>query len=483
MAEPVLSTGPSAHEVLDALLDPGTQLSWDRRIDLAAVPPDYRRELERAARHAAADEAVVTREGAVNGRRVAVIVSEFSFLAGSIGRGAAKRIVDAFQRATAERLPVIASVASGGTRMQEGTPAFLMMTDVARAIGEHRAAGLPYLVHLRHPTTGGALASWGSLGQVTLAEPGALVGFLGPKVFEALHGHPFPPGTQTAENLVRQGVVDAVVGWRDLRRVVDLFLAATVDPAGTGRHRRRPTPPLAASTLVWDSIARTRRFDRCGALDLLRYGSFSTLRLSGTHEGEEDSSIVVALARMDDAPCVLVAQDRTAQSGGSPMGPAALRQARRGMRLAGELRLPLVTVIDTPGAELSTRAESGAIAGEVARCLMTLTSLRVPTLSVLLGQGCGGGALALLPADVVIACENAWLSPLPLEGASFLLHGDTDHAASVAAAQEVSASQLYESGFVTALVAESNISGADPAASLARAVTAEIGHHLRSLAR
>ncbi len=126
------------------------------------------------------------------GRPVALVACEFDFLAGSIGVAAAERITDAVQRATREGLPLLASPSSGGTRMQEGTVAFLQMVKIAAAVELHKRAHLPYLVYLRHPTTGGVFASWGSLGHVTAAEPGALVGFLGPRVYEHLYGEPFP---------------------------------------------------------------------------------------------------------------------------------------------------------------------------------------------------------------------------------------------------------------------------------------------------
>ena len=152
------------------------------------------------------------------------------------------RIASAVRRATAEGLPLVATTASGGTRMQEGTPAFVEMVAISRAVMAHRAAGLPYLVHLRHPTTGGVYASWGSLGHVTVAEPGALVGFLGPKVFEALEGHPFPEGVQRAENLAEKGVIDSVVSdggpprpaRQDARRARRPTRAAC--PAASGRE-------------------------------------------------------------------------------------------------------------------------------------------------------------------------------------------------------------------------------------------------------
>ncbi|WGY04648.1 carboxyl transferase domain-containing protein [Nocardioides sp. QY071] len=465
-----MSARLGARDLLDLVLDAGTFTSWDRPVDLSGIEPSYRAELEAAALKAGTDESVLTGRGLVRGRPVAVVVNEFRFLAGSIGQAAAARIVAAVRRATAEGLPLLAATASGGTRMQEGTPAFLQMAEISRALMEHRAAGLPYLAYLRHPTTGGVFASWGSLAHVTVAEPGALVGFLGPKVYEALTGTPFPPGVQTSENLAAHGVIDAVVPVPQLPELVDRALGVLVDPPGL------PALPGRTGEVTerdaWDCITATRGSGRVGVRDLLRHGASGTVRLYGTDEGERDATVVVALTRLDGQPCVVVGQDRSRQSEQSPMGPSALREARRGMRLAEELRLPLVTVIDTPGAELSPAAEEGAMAGEIARCIATLTTLTVPTVSVLLGQGCGGGALALLPARTVVATERAWLSPLPPEGASVIVHGDVDHAAEMARAQGVRAVDMHAAGAVDVLVPELD---EDAPADLAIAVAAACG--------
>lgn len=467
----------TARELIELVLDDDSYETWDAPIDLGVHPPDYRAQLERAAERAGTDESVLTGSGRVRGRPVAFVVNEFGFLAGSIGIAAATRIAAAVRRATAEGLPILASTASGGTRMQEGTRAFVQMVEISRALMEHRAAGLPYLVHLRHPTTGGVYASWGSLGHVTVAEPGALVGFLGPKVYEALNDEPFPEGVQLAENLAAKGIIDAVVPAEELPALVDHALGVLVDPASDGRLVRR-TPIVAGTTSdhpVWDDIQVTRRDGRVGVRDLIRYGATGTLRLRGTDEGERDDSVLTALTRLDGQPCVVVGQDRSRQSEATPMGPGALREARRAMELAEELRLPLVTVIDTPGAELSAEAEEGAIAGEIARCIAGLVTLTVPTVSVILGQGCGGGALALLPARTVLATERGWLSPLPPEGASVIVHGDTSHAAEMAAQQKVGALDLLASGDVHAVIPE--IEG-DTVETLARAVVAEVAARL-----
>ncbi|WP_028659313.1 carboxyl transferase domain-containing protein [Nocardioides insulae] len=468
-----------AQELLELVLDEGSWESWDRPIDVSDHPADYLAELQAAAAKAGTDESVLTGRGRVRGRPVAVVVNEFAFLAGSIGRAAAGRIEAAVRRATAEGLPLLASTSSGGTRMQEGTPAFVEMVEITRAITAHRAAGLPYLVQLRHPTTGGVFASWGSLGHVTVAEPGAMIGFLGPKVYEALEGKPFPEGVQQAENLAAKGVIDAVVAVEELPDLLDQALRVLTDPPEPSVLPRRGAAALETGD-AWASIERTRSTDRAGVRDLLRHGGSDTLRLSGTDEGERDETVILALTRLDGQPCVLVGQDRTRQHGGQAMGPAALREARRGMELAEELRLPLVTVIDTPGAELSPHAEERAVAGEIARCIATMTTLTVPSCAVLLGQGCGGGALALLPAQTVIAAQHAWLSPLPPEGASVIVHRDVDHAPQMAARQHVRAVDLAANGAVHKVVPEHED---DDVASLSRAIAAEVSAQLVRMRR
>lgn len=466
-----------SHDLIELVLDAGSVQSWDEPIDISGHPDTYRRELESAAERAGTDESVVTGRATMHGRPVAFVVNEFRFLAGSIGRAAGDRIVSAVRRATAEGLPILAATASGGTRMQEGTPAFVRMIDISRAIMDHRAAGLPYLVYLRHPTTGGVFASWGSLGHIRIAEPGALVGFLGPKVYELLNGTPFPAGVQTSDNLVRHGIVDAVVLPEELPTMVDRTLALLVD--GPQPRSLEPRHGAVERRLdTWESIQLTRTAHRAGVREVLRYGSDATVRLQGTGEGERDATMLVAFARLDGQPCVVIGQDRSTQTPDHPMGPGALREARRGMELADELGLPLVSFIDTPGAELSASAEQGAIAGEIARCISRMSTLQVPTVSVLLGQGCGGGALALLPADVVVATENAWLSPLPPEGASAIVHGDVEHAAEMAVAQQVGAIELHQQGVVHHLVRE--YADDDPE-TLARAVVAEVAAQLEKL--
>lgn len=471
----------SARDLLALVLDTGSWSPWDEEPVDVEPGPEYAAELAAAAERSGVDEAIVSGEGLLRGRRVAVVAGEFAFLAGSIGVATADRLTRAVERATREGLPLLAAPVSGGTRMQEGTVAFLQMVRITAAVTAHKAAGLPYLVYLRNPTTGGVLASWGSLGHVTVAEPGALIGFLGPRVYEALHGRPFPEGVQRAENLFAHGIVDAVLEPERVADVLDRALTVLTAP------RTPDVPPLPADLdadlaelPAWDSVLASRRKERPGIRRLLRYAARDVVPLSGTGAGELDPGLLLALARFGEVPCVVLGQDRRGQTEERPMGPAALREAQRGMRLARELRLPLVTVIDTPGAALSKEAEEGGMAGEIARCLAELVELRAPTLSVLLGPGTGGGALALVPADRTVAAQHAWLSPLPPEGASAIVHRDTSRAPEMAQAQGVRSSDLRHAGLVDLVVPERPDAATEPEAFCLR-MGAVLHHELAAL--
>lgn len=538
----------SARELLGQLLDAESFVSWDRppvTVAAATTSPRYRDELRAARDAAGTDESVLTGEGMLRGRRVAVIACEFGFLAGSIGVAAAERIVLAVERATELGLPLVASPTSGGTRMQEGTVAFVQMIKIAGAVAAHKAAGHPYLVYLRNPTMGGVFASWGSLGHMTFAEPGAMVGFLGPRVYQALYGENFPEGVQTAENLYRHGVIDGVLPVSVFRRIAHRALSvcsgvvlpeqgtvltergtsepapvaagpgvaaapspvpqpvSDVEGAAAGErysgHGGARTPsaeaagipesaaPLSAGgptrgddtdSPTWRSVVISRRPARPGVRELLRHAT-QRVPLSGTGQGEADRTTLLALARFRGQPCVVFGHDRAGRQG-EHMGPAALREARRGMALARELRLPLVLVIDTAGAALSKEAEERGLAPEIARCISDLVTLDTPTVSILLGQGTGGGALALLPADRVLAATHAWLAPLPPEGASAIVHRDVDHAPELAAAQRIGAADLRSDGVVDRIVPELP-DAADEPVEFARRVVAAVAHELAEL--
>ena len=371
----------SATDLIDLVLDDGSFALAGTRPRCAgrsprSTPPSWPPRSERTG----LDESVITGEGRMRGRRVAVVACEFGFLAGSIGVGVGR----AAGRAPSSAPPPSGCRcsprrSSGGTRMQEGTVAFVQMVKISAAIAAHKKAGLPYLVYLRHPTTGGVMASWGSLGHVTVAEPGALVGFLGPRVYEALYDRTFPEGVQTSENLYAHGLIDGVVPHDQVADILDRALTVlTARRRGAGRRtqpaRRRDRRrghlgvghPVAASGPARRTPAAEVRRHRRDPAQRHRPGRVGP--------GAADRAGAVRRARRASSS----ARTGAARPRRTRSGRARCARPAAGMRLAAELHLPLMTVIDTPGAALSVEAEEGGLAGEIARCLADLVTLDAP---------------------------------------------------------------------------------------------------------
>ncbi len=454
------------------LADPNSWEPWDDSPPPTVVTDTYQDQLRRAAEKSGVDESVRTGLIRIGGTPVVVIVNEFGFLGGSIGHVAGHRITTAIRRATEHGFAVVGLPCSGGTRMQEGTPAFLQMAAISGAVTRHRAAGLAYLIYLRHPTTGGVFASWGSLGAITWAEPGALVGFLGPRVVAGLVGTPIPDDVQRAENLVRRGIVDDVVAPEDLRdRLRGVLDALGIEHATDGAVESRSvvsqhdpvSPAVRDAASVWSAVTATRRPGRVGVRDLIAVPGSALVGAGGP--------IVVALSRFGGRPALVIGHDADRQRAGELIGPHHLRMVRRALTFASELGLPVVTVIDTPGAELSVAAEEDGLAGEIARCTAELIGLPSVTVSVSLGQGSGGAALALFPTDRRVAVSDAWLSPLPPEGASLIVHRDIGHAADIAAGQQILAVELARVGVFDRIVAVDEVGDGDAGDVLAAAAT------------
>ncbi|MGN6189447.1 MAG: carboxyl transferase domain-containing protein [Conexibacter sp.] len=489
----------SAAERVALVADDGSFAAWDA--DVVSDDPlafsDTRPYVERLAQARAATglgEAVLTGRATLEGRPFAIVAGEFGFLGGSIGVATAERVARAFERALEQRLPLVALPASGGSRMQEGTLAVVGMAKLAAEAGRLRAAGLPYVVCLTNPTMGGVLASWGSLGSVTFALPGAVTGFAGPRVVELLTGRALSSRVQRSETLLAQGLIDDVVAPDALRAAVARVLAVAAGaarPAGLGTGVApsiepvlpagiAPAPPPesaaaagAASRDAWASLQHVRDRRRPGAGALLDAVATDVTVLRGARDGQpDDPACFAALARVAGFAAVVVAQRRRGDGSPAVMNPSGYRKARRAMALAAELSLPLVTVVDTPGAELSEDAERRGLAGEIAGCLADMAALPVPTVAILLGEGGSGGALALLNADRVLAAEHASLGVIAPEGASAILYRDVEHAAELAATQGGASWQLLEHGVADALIPEPRPAHEQPDAFVARAADA-----------
>ena len=435
----------------------GSSLGARDWVDLLADPGSFHRLSEESGR-----ASVLTGVARIGGQPCVLVISDFEVQAGTLGVVEGELVAAAFDHATERQRPVLAVCASGGVRQQEGAVGFLQMVKAADAVNRHRHAGLLYVSYLSQPTTGGVFASYGSLSQITWAAPGALIGFTGPKVVEALTGHEELRGVQVSENLLRHGLLDDIFPAKQLRDRMATLLR------GLGRPEATAPPPAVEAVepirdvSAWESVERSRDPRRPSTRELLRHSLTDATYLRGDRAGGQDDPAAFALlGRFRGVRILAIGNDRGLGVEVTRVGASGLRKFRRALRLATQLGLPVVALIDTPGAETTAEAEESGLAFGIANTIATLLEVPGPTVSVLVGQGTGGGALALLPADRVLAARHAWLSPIAPEGASVIVHGTVERAAEMAEAQGIAAPRLRDRGIVDEVVEEGSDGGSE----------------------
>lgn len=376
-----------------------------------------------------------------------VIEGDFDVLGGSMGVVHGEKVVRAIDRAVDLGLPVVVEARSGGARMQEGMVSLIQMGRTADAMGRLRRAGLGSLAVLRHPTTGGVFASYASLCDLVAAEAGATVGFAGPRVAEAFTGESVEGRSHTAETAAKAGLVDFVGDADALARWVDGALGVVDRPLEV-----RPRPDVErdaapTGTSAWDEVRRARSPGRPSGLDVA-----GALVDSWTELGSTDPTVRAGLARVGDRRVVVIAQDRHAGTGRTT--PAGFALARRAIALAGRRGLPLITLIDTPGAEPGSRSEQHGIARAIAETFLDLLEVPVPTVAVCVGEGGSGGALAFGVTDTLLVQQHAIFSVIGAEGAATILHRDPSRAPEVAEQLRLRSDDLRELGVVDGVVAD-----------------------------
>ena len=399
----------TAREWIDVVLDPG----WSEQdTDLVAADPlgfpGY------SSRDPSC-ESVITADGAVAGTPVVAISFDFEAFGGSMGVAAGEKIARAFERAIDRHAAVVALTASGGARVQEG---MLALAQMAKTITARRAltiAGLPFLAYLRNPTTGGVYASFASLADVLWAEPGATIGFAGPRVAEQVSS--LPDGSHTSEFSLANGLVDDIVAPGDLRASIGVFLRATMEPDAPDAPRAAVDAAPGAGS-AWDAVLLARHPGRPAGRQILAGIAESFVELRGDRAGIDDTGVACGVARIAGRRCGVVALDRTRPT------PPGLRKAYRLLRFAGALGLPLVTIIDTPGADPSSSSEAQGIARTIATAFRTVLEHPAPSVAVVTGEGGSGAALSLAVCDRVLICENAIFSVIAPEGAAAILKRD-----------------------------------------------------------
>jgi acyl-CoA carboxylase subunit beta len=419
---------------------------------------------------AAGGESVRTGVGYAEGRRLAVIECRFDIQGGTMGAVAGERIVRAFARATDQRLPVVEYVASGGARLQEGMIALIQMARTASAAAAHGRAGLMSAAVLRPPTTGGVYASWASLSDVRAAAPGAVIGFGGPRVVAEVTGQWPPADSHTAESAYRHGLVDALVGPDDQ----PAWLAAAVGvaagrplalppgrpggPGAGGGPGKRGGPgewsgrddPGRDQTGAYPLLLRARSADRPSGLEWAAWLTSDWVELRGA-----DPSIRAALATVAGQRCAVIAMDRHAFGDATAKpGPDAYRLAQRAIRLADRLGLPVLALIDTPGADPSPASEASGLAGEIARTLLAMAELRGPSVALCVGEGGSGGAMALGHADRLLLLDGAVFSVIGPEAGAAIIYRDRVRAPELTSALRMTAPDLLRLGVIDAIVPE-----------------------------
>ena len=414
--------------------------------------PGYRERID-----ALDGESVRTGTASIAGVEVVLIEGVFEAVGGSMGVVHGEKVVRAFDRAVARRLPVVVVTRSGGARMQEGMASLVQMARTAAAARRHRDAGLLSIAVHRSPTTGGVFASYGSLCDLSVAEAGATIGFAGPRVVEQTTGVPVGDRSHTAEAARAAGLVDAV---RPAVRLLGWVAAAlgsraeplTVDPPPDPDVT--PAPATGTARPAWEAVLGARRTGRPTGVHVAAELCTSWVELGGV-----DAVVRVGLARIGDRRAVVIAHDRYVGEGRP--GPAGYRLARRGLDLAGRLGLPIVRIVDTPGADPGPDAENDGIASEIAHTFAAMAAAPVPTRRICVGEGGSGGALAFVAADRLLIQAGAIFSVIAPEGAAAILERDAARAPELADRLRLTSTDLLELGVVDEIV------GDDPSAAAA----------------
>jgi acyl-CoA carboxylase subunit beta len=450
----------TAWQRIDQIADRGSFQESDRHIwsgnpiHFSDGVTSYERQVAEAQAATGLLDAVVTGRCRLMGGEVVLAVFDFRFLGGTMGSVVGEKVARAFGSGRRLELPVIVVCSSGGARIQEGMVALFQMAKTTLRAARLREQGVPLLTVLTDPTMGGVLASFASLGDVILAEPHARISFVGPRVHEKAIGDAVPPGT--AEFAYQHGTIDAIIERENLRAVLG-HLAALLRKRDAGRAKKPAAPRVARLTAskrpVWETVELARHPARPTGRDLARRVFQDAFELHGDRSGEDDDSIMAGIGTLHGRPVVVVAQDRHSANGGRAR-PSGYRKAQRAFTIAERFSLPLITLVDTPGAATDEDAEAGGITGAVAESLARLGRLRTRIVNVVVGEGGSGGALALSVGDRLLMLENAIFSVIGPEAASSILYHDANHARDLARQLKLTARDLFGLRLVDRVVAE-----------------------------
>lgn len=460
-----------AYRRVESLVDLGSFEEWDKEMECSNPLsfPGYEKKWNDVKERTSLNEAVITGKAKINGFSAVLGVMDARFFMGSMGHNVGEKITRAIERATEKHLPVILFTCSGGARMQEGMISLMQMAKTSAALKRHSDTGLLSIIVLTDPTTGGVTASFAMLGDIILAEPNALIGFAGPRVIEQTIRQKLPVGFQRAEFQVEHGFVDAIVKREEMKDTLSQILMLhqkkdiilNENDEGKLRDDSENIGKMDNKELsAWERVLVSRMAERPTGMDYIQ-GLFSDfMELHGDRYYKDDGAIVGGIARFHGIPVTVIAQQKGKSTKenikcnfGMP-SPDGYRKALRLMKEAEKFHRPVICFVDTPGAFCGLEAEERGQGEAIARMLFEVSSLSVPVLSIVIGEGGSGGALALATADEVWMLENAIYSILSPEGFASILWKDAKRAADAAEVMKITAAELKDLGVIEDIIHE-----------------------------
>lgn len=484
------------------VVDEDTFTPWCTELDTETIAnpldfPEYEDKVRATREKTGLPEGVTVGKGKIYGMDAVIGVCDARFMMGSMGHVVGEKIALAVERATAEKLPVILFCCSGGARMQEGIISLMQMAKTSAALKRHSEAGGLYISVLTDPTTGGMTASFAMLGDIILAEPGALIGFAGPRVIEQTIGQRLPEGFQRAEFQLEHGFVDRIVERKDLKLTLYQILKchaskgyANFDPLRendiyepTELMRERASREKEKS--AWEKVREARQMGRLQTKDYIESVFDDFMELHGDRYFRDDPAIIGGIAWLDGQPVTVIGiqkgssmEECAARNYGMP-SPEGYRKAIRLMKQAEKFGRPIITFVNTSGAYPGMEAEENGQGEAIARNLYEMSGLRVPVFTFMIGEGGSGGALALAVSNEVWMMEHAVYSILSPEGFASILWKDGKRAKEAASVMKITAQDLLELHVIDGIIPE--FGGADEAAkdSIARAMKEQLKRFLK----
>ena len=465
-----------AYKRIELVTDAGSFEEWDAKIDEGERPENpldfrgYTEKVEALRVKTGLDEAVITGKATICGYPVVIGVCDGRFMMASMGHAVGEKITRAVERATEERLPVVLFTCSGGARMQEGIISLMQMAKTSAALKRHSDAGFLYIPVLTDPTTGGVTASFAMLGDIILAEPGALIGFAGPRVIEQTIGQKLPEGFQRAEFLLEHGFVDRIVTRDEMKEVLGQILKMhTVtdekkeDCPEKKKENRKNISAGKENVSDWERVLKSREKERPVGKDYIDRLFTDFVELHGDRYYKDDSAVVGGIAYFHGKAVTVIAQCKgkttkeNLERNFAMPSPEGYRKALRLMKQAEKFQRPVICFVDTPGAFCGMEAEERGQGEAIARNLYEMSALKVPVLSIVIGEGGSGGALALAVADEVWMMENAVYSVLSPEGFASILWKDSKRASEAAGVMRLTAADLKELKVIEEIICEPEV--------------------------